>query len=457
MLNPYRVFYETREEDANAARELVAKTRNFLLYHSFLGNDHTIQTYDHMEQGLAARANSYQRQSESFGVDNSFSTDSPGTRSFFNDEIKEKMRELVEPRTPSASDQDIDSRGGWEELIHCAEIYAEEVLYLQHHSDSPINVSEAIQFMTLKLSFRCFIDLDIAIKEWHQRVEQFYSDFLFIAREMNRLTNAATTAPPATPLNWKDQTALHAALRTVIGPDTDYDPLAPFINPMNYLIPAYEHVWTVVLRGVIEVLTPSENSPKWQESLQSFVGPEEDGERIWDTDDDEEHKIPPADIIKEILRLHPPIRHVRRQVTAGDSEVFTDITKCHRSELLAPGDPLEFRPERWRQLRQAYCHGDTAQDIKTKERQLGFMPFGLTCPSDSLEASDFGMKLIAVLVGVFCGLLQDTWNLEPLSSLPRPLDSDRNAFQDLMLDDEDDEDHFGGAIDQLSDRMETAL
>jgi hypothetical protein len=185
---------------------------------------------------------------------------------------------------------------------------------------------------------------------------------------------------------------------------------------MNYILPICETMWRVVLRGLIEMLRPDRNPEGRQEVLQIYLDEVlKGGKMTWKDDDDKRVPTSPIDIIKEALRLHPPTRHIHRRHPNGKN-VVVDIEKCHHSELLAPGDPVEFRSKRWRQLR---AHSG-AQGVKRTEEALGFMAFGLVCPSDTREVKGFGMKTIAALVGVLCCELKYGWDLEPLIHLARP-------------------------------------
>jgi hypothetical protein len=64
------------------------------------------------------------------------------------------------------------------------------------------------------------------------------------------------------------------------------------------------------------------------------------------------------------------------------------------------------------------------------------MPFAYWCAADHEETREFGMKMIALLVAVLCEKLGNEWELENDESLPKqgtPLDTDREAYEDLKL------------------------
>jgi hypothetical protein len=64
------------------------------------------------------------------------------------------------------------------------------------------------------------------------------------------------------------------------------------------------------------------------------------------------------------------------------------------------------------------------------------MPFAHWCAADHEETREFGMNMIALLVAVLCEKLGNEWKLENDESLPKqgtPLDTDREAYEDLKL------------------------
>jgi hypothetical protein len=124
--------------------------------------------------------------------------------------------------------------------------------------------------------------------------------------------------------------------------------------------------------------------------------------------------------------------------------VTADIEQCHRAELLAGPDPLLFSPKRWLSI----CKNerDAVRNLEygslflleRAEEALGFMPFALSCPADKSTTERFGYHIVALLVAVLCEELDPKLSLVEETRLPqkdRPLDSGRNAYVDLDLED----------------------
>ena len=247
---------------------------------------------------------------------------------------------------------------------------------------------------------------------------------------------------------------------------------------MNWLLPAYETMWRVVMRCVIEILYRGwPRGSEWRMTLQDYLTPTDgriSGAGFKKKTRDSASAI---NIVKEALRLYPPSRRIHRHIDSTwlqyvaellltrlftrrlfDSEgnpavKKADIEKCHHSKLFGR-DPLIFRPERWENIEaehetlettnpteheafEAYRKsiGRPEADLKTYEQYLGFMPFAKICPSDKTETYAFGMRMIALLTGVLCNALSD-WKLEDENALPAketPLSSDREAYPDLTL------------------------
>ncbi|KAF1963876.1 hypothetical protein BU23DRAFT_138677 [Bimuria novae-zelandiae CBS 107.79] len=207
---------------------------------------------------------------------------------------------------------------------------------------------------------------------------------------------------------------------------------------MNWLLPAYETMWRVVLACVIELrFRNAENADIWCKELDEYIS----------NPSREKYKGPAVtpgvrgfganDIIKETLRLYPPTRHVYRRFTENGDDVKADIESCHRSSSFG-SDPLRFQPERWLKIRAHLGSEKNDKDIKIIEEEHGFMPFAVFCPAGQGSTQGFGLKMIALLAGVICRKLgkSATWVLEgkeAYQDLTKPLPSARAAFDTLYL------------------------
>ncbi|KAF2429949.1 hypothetical protein EJ08DRAFT_589908 [Tothia fuscella] len=327
----------------------------------------------------------------------------------------------------------------WKRMIKWTRDYTTEKLSCD--GLETVNLAEFVQFVTLKLSVKYLFKLDD--NEWDSGNSQLHQDIVFAGKEINQLWMDSKVSAVC-PI-WADQHDLHQALRNVVGNEINKDPCKPTTNPMNEILPTYETMWRVVLRGLIEVLRPTKNSSNWQEAFIRFIDSAAQGRdradqmNMFRDVNNNDTQISPLDVVKEILRLYPPTRRIYRQHEGG-TKVQVDIEALHRSILLAPQDPQIFRPERWQTLIESWCLKDqkevkqmTQKEVKHMEEKCGFMPFGLICPSNGGDVKGFGMKIIAILIGVLCNNLRDGWDLTTLEGLSEPLPLERNELLNISL------------------------
>ncbi|KAH9218008.1 hypothetical protein DL95DRAFT_521801 [Leptodontidium sp. 2 PMI_412] len=155
-------------------------------------------------------------------------------------------------------------------------------------------------------------------------------------------------------------------------------------NPLNWILPAYETLWRVVLHCFLEVrfraIPP--DSHIYRTTIEHFFA--QPCQLTFDT------LLSPAgvtvkNIVDESLRLYPPTRRINRQLPL--EEVAIDIEYLHRDANTWGIDTLRFLPARWSMKR------------FTKD---GYMPFGMgsfECPAKN----KFGPMMIGVLVGALMG------------------------------------------------------
>ncbi|KAJ8110964.1 hypothetical protein OPT61_g6325 [Boeremia exigua] len=344
-----------------------------------------------------------------------------------------------------------NDKGDWTNLRECAIDCMKE--YMQRMgSRGSINLAELVQFVTLKTSqIYLFTDAEIASK-----TKDTFEDFRFIGHRLNDLWMNSKT-PDGERLQWADQHDLHVSLRRVTSATSidmpgsyiqeTYNGAEPTVlkeNPLNFILPAYETMWRVVLRCFIEVhLRNAPNSSTWRLVLADFLGELSNPDCMPDAFyRDSVTGLRPSDIAKEALRLYLPSRHVYRDF---DGKLFcADIEACHRSHLLSGDNPLLFSPERWSNIcpkERAEKVADKASNAKTKalknsEQDLGYVPFATYCPADKRETRAFAMKTITMLVAVLGDGLDGEWRLAEVDNLRErgiPLESDRSAYGKLEL------------------------
>ncbi|KAF2704111.1 hypothetical protein K504DRAFT_335966, partial [Pleomassaria siparia CBS 279.74] len=395
----------------------------------------------------SARAEPNQRLVKVFGIDNSFTSTDRGRRSEFIRGTISKMKAVTELERGCPG-------GNWQNMRRLAISSFEE--YLKQAGET-MHVAELVQFVTLKVSL-CYLFDDAE----HATADGGFENVKYIGKKINELWISSKKDEHQRPI-WRDETRLHEALvavTTVSAPpdihipgafqsvsaqekDIIVDPLTPRLNPMNVLLPAYETMWRVVMRCVLEVqYRNNERSAEWKSVLKTYLDALEDVHAMdkgvfWNTS---ENGVSMIDIVKETLRLYPPSRRIYR-VFDGIS-MSADIETCQRSALLRLDFPLVFQPERWQaicpELRARVFAGEKGAKglLKAGEEALGFMPFAFVCAADRRETRGFGMKLIALLAAVLSDGLGEEWVLRDKRELPDigvPLNTDREAYEELQL------------------------
>jgi hypothetical protein len=142
----------------------------------------------------------------------------------------------------------------------------------------------------------------------------------------------------------------------------------------------------------------------------------------------EDRTVLAFNIVREGLRLYPSTKRVYRVFHfEGDRRacpVSANVEACHRDESVWGDDAGRFVPERW---------GERDTHFNQAWMPFGAWPF--LCPA----RKDFALRMIAILVGGMCWLIDlDGWEVD-LGEDQRRLDegcalpSGRFAAQDWML------------------------
>lgn len=122
-------------------------------------------------------------------------------------------------------------------------------------------------------------------------------------------------------------------------------------NPLNFILPAYETLWRVVLSCFIEVAFREGALPDWQLELVRFLEkPNKD--KLKSASDDTSISV--ESIVNEALRLYPSTKSVYREFHMATKnttdEVIADIEKCHRIPSIWVVNADKFDPSRWKNL-----------------------------------------------------------------------------------------------------------
>lgn len=172
----------------------------------------------------------------------------------------------------------------------------------------------------------------------------------------------------------------------------------PRQNPLNIILPAYETLWRVVLRLLIETLfRHGDKNGLWKLCLTKLSQKLDNGENF-SLHAEVEGRLCVLDIVNEGLRLYPPTKRIYRWEQRENQHrclyeypelCAADIEALHRDDKVWGPDVLQFEPERWSRYSAA----------ERKRAMEQFIPFGygsLSCPAKG----DFAPKMIALLVAV---------------------------------------------------------
>jgi hypothetical protein len=415
-----------------------------------------------------ARGFQYQRLRTAFGIKKRWSSSMP----------KVYMAEILMGSASKLSSDDWSDRtfgGDWKDLRERAIAYCQE--YQQEQSTPrKLNLAGPVQFMTLKLYLSYLfpakeqLNTLKSVRYQHIPGEVHFSrsafrDIVYIGQRTNELLAASEQEEAECP-RWGDEKKLHQALQRLFTPYSYHwfpvrfihfvceivwrtssacfhqvlrwwkgpaytrvldnsdrkrpDPKRPEANPMNWILPAYDPVWRVVMRCFLEIRYRASggnenHSEIMRRYLEDLNGPVSDPIKalLWGKTKPE--SVWPLDIVKEALRLYPPTPRLHRRF--GGRYTTADIEQCHRAELLAGADPLLFSPKRWQSIckkeRDAVANMEQGVflHLGPAEEALGFMPFALSCPADKSTTESFGYHIIALLVAILCGELDPKLSL----------------------------------------------
>ncbi|MCJ1228754.1 hypothetical protein MMC12_005417 [Toensbergia leucococca] len=270
-----------------------------------------------------------------------------------------------------------------------------------------------VQSLCLKMSLYVLFGLDpLSLRE---------EDIEVVAKSINRIW-MRSKQERNDELGFVHETELRQALANIL-PDHE---LTPKENPLNYILPAYETLWRVVHRCLLQVSFRNEAlALEWRQILERFL--KDPTEARFEEIRPGVGGISAHFVIAEASRLFPPTRRVYRkfQFTSQKypEDVAADIESCHRDLSVWGQDSLNFNPSRWNNL--------------SDEARNAFMPFGGTpfiCPAKK----NFGPRMIGVLVAALAVDLSDFWKLKALSiedeiQTDEVLDLARHAYESLIL------------------------
>ena len=341
----------------------------------------------------------HQRLVRAFGIDNGFTT--------LDDDYRRAFRSEAQNRLSHATKE------GWRRIagkaLAMASSYAMKITGHRRHS-----LDQVVQIISLRMVLEALLGLDPD--------NLGDGDVLRIAEQINRLWIESKSSTESDAVGIEQFRPYFETL--------GIRQKNPGDNPLNLLLPAYETLWRLVGRCLIEVVfRPAANS-EWLDVLKEFLKRPDDTKTF--QGEAGGGKVPVLFLVKEALRLYPPTRRIYRafhMTSKAEPEVIAaDIEACHRLTTVWGDDSDKYKPARWFSANAAM--------------NRAFMPFGgspYLCPA----GGSFAPRMIGVLVAAIASSISVTdWQLElngPTSSSSRlfgdetELGSDRTERNEWFL------------------------
>ncbi|RPB16781.1 hypothetical protein P167DRAFT_192534 [Morchella conica CCBAS932] len=193
-------------------------------------------------------------------------------------------------------------------------------------------------------------------------------------------------------------------------------------NPLNLILPAFETLWRIVLRGFLEVQFRDKENFSLNKSLFSeyLTSPTSTVFMREDT-----RGVSVSHIINESLRLYPPTKRVYRKIQTESTQpdVAIDIEQIHRDPETWGSDANIFRPSRWR------------KSEMNKTIAAAFIPFGmmpLICPARKI----FGPRIIGIFLAALLGAINEFGELDVVGAMVEGevlLENGRNSYGEMGM------------------------
>ena len=355
---------------------------------------------------LASRARPNQRLVRAFGIDNAFTTEDERYAKTFKNAATEKIAL---------------ARGDWVRVASLAQELVPQGMMMAERSHGRIYLDEVVQSVALKVPLHILFGFnpDMLDQNAVRDMACSINELWYLSKGPNDAVNNQFKIE-------HQRSKLEMAIAEIF--PNSLPASSPRDNPLNFILPAYETLWRVVLFCFIEVsfrTSRSAAAEEWRkqlkDSLNVFTGKGLNEPTLL-------FPVSVQDIVSEALRLYVPTRRIHRkyqfQPSAKPEILAADIEKLHRDPEIWDEEPLIFDPSRWRLL--------------GKEAHKTFMPFGnkpFLCPAQK----EFGPRIIGILAAALTIHIDPhDWSLEYQRGCgedPKPfeddemLDTDRKAYE----------------------------
>jgi len=327
---------------------------------------------------LASRANPNQRLVRAFGIDSAFTTvDDKWRKEFRNDATKIMTGlELVD----------------WKRIAEFAKtlVHEREIGLAYGGSEDRFELDNFVRTLSLKITLHVFFKLS---------PEQL-NDF-GVEHAIEQTTSCINTlwieSKTSIEVSKEKKQKLWEALDSI----TDMGS-KPRKNPLNFILPAYETLWRVVLSCFIEVTFRKGAQQMWRDELGHFLDDPTGASFENASSDSPPTSVAVKFIVNEALRLYPSTKSVYRELKTEGNEtpelVVADIEQCQRLPEIWGLEPERFMPARW--------------EAFTQETQRSLMTFGaggFVCPAKP----KYGPFMIAILVAALAtNISPEKWILK---------------------------------------------
>lgn len=315
---------------------------------------------------LASRAIPNERLFQAFGIDNSFTT--------------QDIAYSKEFRAVAASKLRIDDQT-WKDIARVAEQILHNEVQVSYETRMRIHLIPLLQLFSLKIALNVLFHEDpFALND------EVVSS---LARTINALWILSKESSPNKREMESLQDNLHRDLESLLPAHSS----TPRETPMNFIIPAYETLWRVVLHCFIEVAFRHPSSkPAWRSVLAAYLAKPTAAQFLHRHSLTPEKTVPISAeyLAKEGLRLYPPTRRIYRtlQLLSDQFKLAADIECLHRDPIFWGADSSMYVPARWASASQ--------------EARSAWFAFGgneMVCPAKH----GFGPRMVALLLAALVG------------------------------------------------------
>ena len=310
-----------------------------------------------------SRALPNQRLVTAFGIDNSFTTADENFRKTFKHNAAKRLSPI------------------WKNIADDAKaVVSARLNSAQSTPNAKVHLDDLVRSICLRITLQVFFNL-VPLK----------LDEKLMQNVTNGINDLWVQSKTQKPRNESTQSSLRASMADILLPIHDIDSKE---NPLNYILPAYETLWRVVLSCFIEVTFREGTDSTWSDILERFAS--HPSSTSFKFPGPAPKHVSADFIIHGALRLYPSTKSVYRTFRTKywfwKTEVVADIQGCHqRSDIWT--NPETYDPSRWANI--------------SEEARQAYMPFGhgdFVCPAKF----QYGPWIIAVLVAALTTYIKES-------------------------------------------------